>query len=113
MDQNNPPEKLDHVIHVDCNSCGSEMAFSPEKQMLLCNHCGNTKALPQASDMVVETSFSEAMNLEAAATGYGTETKIFHCNACGAETAVESDTTTFPVLSAIPATSMKQPITPK
>ncbi|MEM6273160.1 MAG: hypothetical protein AAF998_27360, partial [Bacteroidota bacterium] len=89
------PENLDQIVHVDCNACGSEMVYDPGKQLMLCHHCGNTQDLPKASDRVIERSISEAMQLEQTALGFGADTKVFHCNSCGAETAVNLETVTF------------------
>ena len=88
-------EKHDGIISADCNNCGSEMTFSAEKQVLLCDHCGNTRDLPKASDMIIENSFSEGIQLNRSNTGLGVETKVFHCNDCGSETAVDPNTVNF------------------
>lgn len=88
-------ETLERIIHVDCKACGSEMTFDPEKQLLLCAHCGNTQALGAARDMVIERSFNDALNLEDQPTGLDIPSKIFHCNGCGANTAVEIEQTRF------------------
>ena len=93
--ENTPPEKLDTVVNVACNACGADMAYSPEKQMLNCEHCGNTQDLPKASDMVVEKSFTEGVDLNRYEKGLGVQTKVFHCKDCGSETAVSMDTVAF------------------
>ena len=71
------------------------MLFDPGSEGLLCSHCGNKKDLPAASDMVIERSFSEAFSLAATAQGFSVETKTFHCNNCGANTAVDPDEVSF------------------
>ncbi|HHG84265.1 MAG TPA: hypothetical protein ENJ82_05895 [Bacteroidetes bacterium] len=88
-------ENLEQIIHIDCQSCGAEMVYDPEKQELLCDHCGDTQALPRGNELVVERSFSEAMQLGAESLGFGMETKVFHCNNCGAETAVKTVEVSF------------------
>lgn len=97
MQEHNPDslEQTEPVIHVDCNSCGAEMVYSPEKQMMLCNHCGNTRTLPRASDRVLEKSFTEAIYLDEAPRGFDVEGNSYHCNNCGADTMVASDTVAF------------------
>lgn len=89
------PQNLDRVIHVDCHACGSEMVFDAAKGELVCKHCGNTRPLPKDSDMVVEVDFNEGVSSAGMDTGFATPTKTFHCNACGANTAVEPDTVKF------------------
>jgi predicted RNA-binding Zn-ribbon protein involved in translation (DUF1610 family) len=88
-------ESLKRIVHVDCNACGSEMVFDPSKQMLNCSHCGHTQALAASSDLVVERSFNESLDLEDQPTGLDNSSKIFHCNSCGSNTAVEADKTRF------------------
>lgn len=83
------------VVNVPCNACGAEMTYSPKLQKLECTHCGNTQELPNASDMVVEQSFTEGVDMNRYEKGLGTETKVFHCNGCGSETAVGPDTVAF------------------
>lgn len=85
----------DQFISVPCAACGAEMLYDPESQGLKCNHCGNKKELPRASDMVIERSFSEAFSLSAAPRGFSVETKTFHCNNCGSNTAVDPDEVSF------------------
>lgn len=89
------PEELKNIVHVDCNACGSEMVYDPDKQMMQCNHCGNTQDVPRDADLVVEHSYSECLDLAQEPQGFGTESKVFHCNNCGAETAVAPDTVNF------------------
>lgn len=93
--ENTIPERLENVVNVACNACGSEMLWSAEKQKMECKHCGNLQDMPRAADMVVERSFSDALNLTDQPTGYGTATKAFHCKGCGSETIVPPDTRSF------------------
>lgn len=95
MEENQPPEKLDRVITAVCEACGSKMVWDPKVQKLNCTHCGNTRTLPSEADMVQEQDFTEALHLEDQPKGFGLPTKTFHCNSCGAETAVEPDTSSF------------------
>ncbi len=71
------------------------MVYDPGKQMLLCPNCGSTRDIPRASDLVVERTFAEAAHLADQATGFGTPSKVFHCNGCGANTSVDPDTVAF------------------
>ncbi len=88
-------EDLEKIINVPCGSCGSEMTYDPEKQNLLCPNCGSTRDIPRGNNQVVEQSFEDAANLADQPTGFGTPTKVFHCNGCGASTSVAPDTVAF------------------
>ena len=71
------------------------MSYSPEHEALYCDHCSNTKPLPKESDLVVEQSIAEAMQMANTAKGFGVEMTAFKCTNCGAETAVPGDQPTF------------------
>lgn len=89
------PDIPDRVINVPCSACGSEMVYDPQSQGMLCDHCGNKSALPRESDMVVERSFSEGLELNEYERGFALETKVFHCNNCGSNTAVDPEEVSF------------------
>ncbi|MCB9231842.1 MAG: hypothetical protein H6581_09280 [Bacteroidia bacterium] len=95
MEENLPPENLDRVITANCEACGSKMVWDPKLQQLACEHCGNTRFLSGDSDQVQEQDFNEALRMEGQPRGFGTPTRIFHCNSCGAETAVGPETASF------------------
>ena len=88
-------ENHDRIISADCDNCGAEMTFNAKKQVLSCGHCGNSRELPKASDMVIEKSFSEDLDLSDAEMGFGMDTKVFSCKDCGSETAVDPETVSF------------------
>lgn len=93
MEENqNEPEK---AIKIPCNACGGEMLYDAKSQKMLCQHCGSTQEVPSESDMIVEKPFTEALTLDSAPKGFDTEKKVFHCNNCGANTAVDTGTVTF------------------
>lgn len=79
---------MEHVINVPCKTCGSEMVYSPEKKQLECKHCGATREILTDNDLVIETPFSEAIDLGDQPHGLGAATKVFHCKGCGSDTAV-------------------------
>jgi len=89
------PTPDNQYISVPCSNCGSEMVYDPKSQGLLCHHCGHTADLPKASNRIIERSMSEAFSLSNQPTGFAVETKLFHCNNCGAETAVDPDVVHF------------------
>ncbi len=61
MEENQVPEKLDQVVKVICNACGADMAYSPLKQALHCEHCGNTRDLPEHCNSNPEQSISDGI----------------------------------------------------
>ncbi len=89
------PDSKEQFISVPCDACGSEMTFDPGTQGLHCNHCGNRKELPSSSDRIIERSFSDTFSLSNQPTGLDVEAKLFHCNNCGSNTAVDPDMVSF------------------
>lgn len=83
-------QKLDNLATQPCSSCGGQMTYDAAKAALLCGNCGSTRAIATAQDRIVEHSFTEALHLDAAQTGMGMEMRAFHCNTCGANTAVQA-----------------------
>ena len=93
--EENFPQVAEKVLSINCDGCGGHMGYSPEKEMLLCAHCGNTKALPKESDLVVEISYNDGITSEETSTGLGIASKSFKCKSCGSETAVEGEQVSF------------------
>ena len=62
-----------------CDGCGSNLAFSPEKQCLCCPHCGSTAQIQVKG---------KAINLEIGklkeTSNWQNETQVYTCNNCGA-----------------------------
>ena len=67
-----------------CDSCGYSMVFDPDKQMLLCSHCGSTKQI--VSEVLQPkreyTSTSQLSKNENAVT-------VLECDSCGAKTNID------------------------
>ncbi len=79
-------------LSIRCPNCGSpSVRYNADKQKLLCDHCGHTKDLPRDSDQIKERRLSEGFKLPDMPTGLGVETKMFHCNSCGSNRAVDLD----------------------
>ena len=93
--EENQAKAAEKVLSINCNSCGGHMGYSPEKGMLFCEHCGNTRELPKDADLVIERSFNEGISLQDEAGGLGDNSKAFKCKTCGSETAVEKERVSF------------------
>lgn len=88
-------QRIQNSLNVKCGNCGAQMVFDAKRQLLRCENCGSEQAIRTANDRVVEHSFTSALDLENIATGLDVPTKAFHCNTCGAVTAVAADTVTI------------------
>lgn len=69
------------VICYKCPSCGSDMVFDSESEMLSCHSCGRKDNIEQFSEEFISTNFSED------------EAKEYHCKNCGAVIITEAETT--------------------
>jgi len=87
--------RLDPVITMACDNCGSNMAYDAKRQLMLCPSCQSTKEPPKAQDMVIEKDFNSALALDDAPKGMGTAMKSYHCENCGANTMVDPSTVGF------------------
>ena len=62
-----------------CPSCGANLEFDPDEQILKCDHCGHRQAF-EASHIVQLVDF---MTGERPKNTWGDETKVYRCNNCG------------------------------
>lgn len=69
-----------------CPSCGAQMTFSPEKQALVCGHCGTEKEV-DFSDDVRERSFEELFDSKP----WNGEIKVVQCQNCGAKEVLDKN----------------------
>lgn len=70
-----------------CKSCGANMIFEPEKGCLSCNYCGSKVDICNEKTDIKE--YGLKMGKKADDEKWGTGTRVFKCDACGAETILE------------------------
>ncbi len=73
-----------------CPSCGSNLVFNPDVQMLHCEHCDTKLSLPQQM-RVTEQNYAEGMSQDNRWTGE--EAVVFRCDNCGAKVVLQKDET--------------------
>ena len=71
-----------------CPNCGANMVFSPQKQMLECEHCGGTTEISMTK--TEEQDFSKLMDKNAGS--WNKETHVFRCSNCGAKEVLDKTT---------------------
>lgn len=87
-----PDEKLiEKVLKLSCPSCGSQLTYSAEKQMIACGHCGFSKDYEKANDMISENSLADAQQLMAKYTPASISKKVVECNGCGSQLMIGED----------------------
>lgn len=74
------------TVGYKCPSCGAQMTFSPEKQALVCDHCGTVKEV-DFSDDVRERSFEELFNSKP----WEGDIKVVRCQNCGAKEVLDKN----------------------
>jgi DNA-directed RNA polymerase subunit RPC12/RpoP len=82
-------EKKTHKF--PCKGCGAELLFNPGAESLKCEFCGFEEKIPRTQQEIKEYRFDEYMAAPKE-TGFGTETKSFKCQGCGATTSVPAGT---------------------
>lgn len=64
------------------------MVFAPEVQVLQCSYCSSKRNIELQPTVIREYDFDSAD--DTANLSWGTETRVFHCNNCGADTVIDS-----------------------
>jgi len=77
--------------HVKCPSCGGEMAFSPENNMLVCPYCGAHQEIVKETGATVEERIFQASSSNG--KDWGVATKVIQCGNCGSSMVVEATAT--------------------
>ncbi|MEM6886879.1 MAG: TFIIB-type zinc finger domain-containing protein [Pseudomonadota bacterium] len=81
------PAALQNEQHFPCNSCGADMRFDARGGQMVCDHCGNTIALDEASEAshpLAELDFRAAIANELPKAEMET-TRVSKCPNCAAE----------------------------
>ena len=77
-------EKQAQADYIKCASCGGNMIFDPESQMLFCEYCGSKVSFEKDKE-VAEISIEQAFE----AVESWSDVEVLHCENCGADIAVE------------------------
>ena len=84
--------EIDEVANtemVKCSSCGANMRFDPESQMLSCDHCGRKESVANTVSACELSLFSDIMT-----TGAELEqSSVFTCDNCGAKVVLSATET--------------------
>jgi LSD1 subclass zinc finger protein len=79
-----------------CKGCGNSFEYEPGADHMKCPHCGLEQIIPQtgAQEQIQEHDFSE-LDIVASTTaeGFGTPTRYFKCDRCGAVTTLPTAVT--------------------
>ena len=74
-----------------CSSCGGDLAFDPQSQVLKCPFCGSSEQVDVEMRAIEDRDFDSAES--AANVNWGSVKKVFHCNNCGAESIIDGNST--------------------
>lgn len=72
-----------------CPACGADMAFTPESQSLCCSYCGHSVDIEDGNQDIKEYDLAEGEKL--CSTDWGSQTRVVHCETCGAQTVLEEN----------------------
>ena len=82
-------DKTVNTKMVKCSSCGANMRFDPETQMLICDHCGRKESVAKTIE-AKEISLFSAISVTGADME---ETMVFTCENCGAKVSLSGTKT--------------------
>lgn len=74
-----------------CGSCGGTVCFDPETQNLKCEYCRSITAF-EVNEVEIK-SYSLEDGLEHCDTDWQQETRVIHCDSCGADTILDGNNT--------------------
>ncbi|ARC83345.1 putative zinc finger domain protein, LSD1 subclass [Clostridium argentinense CDC 2741] len=74
-----------------CSGCGANMIYDPNIKMLTCPYCSNNKKIEVEGGNIEEHDFYSTVDKQD--TDWGAETRVIHCDSCGAETILEKNNT--------------------
>ncbi len=74
-----------------CDNCGARMHWDPTLDVMACDHCEHTRAVPRAEGTILERPLSEAGD---AARGLGLDLRVIQCDTCGARVTLDGQETT-------------------
>ncbi len=86
-----PPEQGEEATEARrfaCEQCGATTSYDPSQGALACGHCGHAAPVQARAGGEIGEFTAEA--LAAAEQGWGVDRQALHCDACGAEIAVEA-----------------------
>lgn len=75
-----------------CPTCGGGMVFNPRSQALGCLYCGNKTDIEKQEAEIAEYDINSVDEMES--IDWGNDTRIIHCNNCGAETVLKEEMVT-------------------
>ena len=81
------------TVTFPCTQCGSDLRFAPGRDMLVCDHCGASNALPapeNVAEALSERDFIKALQQSAPAALTHDQRQV-KCTSCGAEFSVAED----------------------
>jgi predicted RNA-binding Zn-ribbon protein involved in translation (DUF1610 family) len=77
-------------VRFPCDNCGARLRWCPDADALVCEHCGNTVAVPRVEGTIVERPLAEAGD---AARGFGIARRVIRCGNCGAQVSLDEKAT--------------------
>jgi DNA-directed RNA polymerase subunit RPC12/RpoP len=90
MDQENNMEGLKETLGLPCKSCGNQLRYDADIQLLKCDYCGATEDIPRAKDKVVENDLKLVFSKAKFYSPEKNAQKVFDCQQCGAKFSVQS-----------------------
>ncbi len=90
-----PPQEVTDEHRFPCDNCGADFRFSPEQNLLVCDHCGNNSEMvadgPWGGTAIKELDFQDAIN-NLLPLQEMEETRVSTCPNCAAQVEFDPNT---------------------
>ncbi len=77
------------IVKLPCPTCGSQLSYSADKQLIDCNHCGFSREFDKSNDLIVELSLNLSESLKEKYIPKDNNKKIIDCQGCGSQLMID------------------------
>src|SRR5690606_13310734 len=77
------------IVKLPCTTCGSQLSYSAEKQLINCDHCNFSRDFDKSNDLVREQSLAQAENLQTKYVPKNVGKKVIDCAGCGSQLMID------------------------
>jgi predicted RNA-binding Zn-ribbon protein involved in translation (DUF1610 family) len=83
------------IVKLPCPTCGSQLSYSAEKQLINCNHCGFSKDFDRSNDLIKEQALALAESFKAKYVPKDAGKKVIDCQGCGSQLMIDESEVSF------------------
>jgi predicted RNA-binding Zn-ribbon protein involved in translation (DUF1610 family) len=77
------------VVKLPCPTCGSQLVYSAEKELIACDHCGFSRDFDKSNDLVKEQSLALSDSVKEKYVPKESGKKVIDCRGCGSQLMID------------------------